>query len=115
MSTLTLDGMRCSCDGIHRQVQRRRAVGPVSIDVDLADLHAAHLDLGVGVHHQAGAIRDDGHRNGFGEAAPEQADRERDDRSDRRPPSPSPPAARTVLRFIGVPPYPDRLKLPLEP
>ena len=44
-----------------------------SIVGHLAHLHAAHLHLGVGVHHQAGAIRNDRHRNGFGEAAAEQS------------------------------------------
>ena len=69
--------------GIHRQVERGRAVGLRLDRGHLADLDAAHLHLGVGVHHQAGAIRDHRHRNGVGEAAPEQADGQRDDRDDR--------------------------------
>ena len=68
---------------IHRQMNGGRAVGPALDRIDLADLDAAHLHLGVGVHHQTGAIRNHRHRNGFGEAAPEQADGQGDDHGDR--------------------------------
>ena len=66
MSTPTLAGIRSQ---LRRDPSpgagRRCRPGAVSMDCDLADLHAAHLDLGVGVHHQAGAVGDHRHRNGF--------------------------------------------------
>ena len=116
MSTPTLDGMSCSCDGSIARCRTAVPSGRVSIEDDLADLHAAHLHLGVGVHHQAGAIGDHRHRNGFGEAAAEQADRQRDDRDDRDDHGQArqwAAAAGSVHRLVL--PYPDRLKLPLEP
>ena len=97
--------------------------GSGSMEATLPTWAPLHLDLGVGVHHQAGAVGDHGHRNGFGEAVPEQPDgRRRDDRSDQRACTrqPARPAgARDVgsstVRIGSVSPYPDRLKLPLEP
>jgi hypothetical protein len=42
-------------------------------------LGTAQFDPGVRVHHQPGAIRNHGHRNGFGEITAEQANGDRDD------------------------------------
>ena len=49
---------------------------------DLAHLYAAHLDLGVLVHDQAGALRDHRHRHGFGEGALKQTHRQGEDSGD---------------------------------
>ena len=54
-------------------MQGRLAIRPRLDRGDLTHLHAAHLDFGVGVHHQAGARRHYRDWNGFGETAPEQA------------------------------------------
>ena len=56
MLTFTFDGISSSCDGF---IARRSAAVPsVGLDrIDSADLHATHLDLGIVVHHQTGAIR----------------------------------------------------------
>ena len=82
MSTSTLAGNEVHLRRVHRQVNDRLAVGQRFDRGDLAHLHAAHLDLGVRVHHQAGALRDHGHRHGFGEGAPKQADRDGEDQAD---------------------------------
>ena len=103
MSTFTLDGMRCSCDGSIARCSAALPSGRLSIESTLPTCDATHLDLGVGVHHQAGAIRNDRHWYGFGEAAPEQADGQGDDHARSRRSSPSPSAGVRALRFIGVP------------
>ena len=74
MLTSALAGMRCICVRVHGEVQDGLPSGRLSIELTLPDLHAAHLDLGVRVHHQAGAVRDDRHGDGLGEAAAEEAD-----------------------------------------
>ncbi len=83
MSTRTLDGNEVHLLRIHGQVQRRCPVGPRLDCLDLAHLHTAHLHLGIGVHHQAGTVRNNGDRFGFGEAAAEKADGEREYQHDR--------------------------------
>ena len=88
--------------------------GRASIEDTCADLHAAHLHLRVGIHHQAGAVRDHRHRNGFGEGAAEQADGQRDDQADRDDHGQARQRAYRTAFHLRVP-YPDRLKLPLEP
>ena len=115
MSTSTLDGMSFQGIGIHRQVQDRLAVGPGLDRVDLADLDAVHLDLGFGVHHEAGTFGDDGHWDGLAEAAAEHADGEEDDPREHDERSQDPPAGGQLSETSMLLPYPDRLKLPLEP
>ena len=110
----TVDDAMSTRDVGRDEVQLRRDPSPgggrparraaISIDVDLADLNAVHLDLGVGVHHQAGAVRDHRHRNGVGEAAAEQGDGERDDRRDHHDGAPGPPAGvRVTTPSIAAP------------
>ena len=101
----TLAGMSCSCVGSIARCRTAVPSGRVSMRLDLADLHAAHLDLGVGVHHQAGALRDHRHRNGFGRSrrgtgatASAKISDEHDDRGQARP------AARTALLVIDSSP-----------
>jgi hypothetical protein len=65
---------------MHRQVQDGFTVGPHVDRVDLAYLYSAHFHRGVWVHHQAGAWRYHGHRHTRGEVAPEQADRDGDNK-----------------------------------
>ncbi len=69
---------------IHRQLQGRLPVGQCVDGDDLADLRTVQLHLGIGVHHQTGPRRDDGHRRGGRDPTAEHHDGADDDRGDHQ-------------------------------
>ncbi len=78
---MTLAGDDAHLGRIDCQMQGGLAIGQRVDGGHRADLGTVKFDPGVGgVHHQAGAVGDHGHRNGFfGEVATKQSSGDRDD------------------------------------